>query len=111
MRVPNSPVGRPQPAWQQTWSDADFRLFHFSDSAGAEVDLVAELPDGRVIAIEVKASVNLARADFAGLSFLRDRLGSAFVQGVVLYTGTDEVPWGDRLRGLPVSSLWLHGGS
>lgn len=95
-------------AKQQTWSDADFRLFHFRDSQGVEVDLVAELPDGRVIAIEVKASVSLARTDFAGLGFLRDRLGSAFVQGVVLYTGTEEVPWGDRLRGLPVSSLWQH---
>jgi hypothetical protein len=29
-----------------------------------------------------------------------------FVAGVVLYTGTSTLPFGDRLRAMPVSALW-----
>ncbi|MDR0284830.1 MAG: hypothetical protein LBI33_08060 [Propionibacteriaceae bacterium] len=54
----------------------------------------------------MKASISLSRADFTGLGYLREKLGRAFVEGVVLYTGEVEVPWGDRLRGLPVLALW-----
>ena len=74
-----------------------------------EVDLIIELADGRVIGVEVKASTSLGRADFSGLTTLRDNLGPEFVAGAVLYTGTEELPWGDRLRALPVQALWQNG--
>ncbi|MCL1897801.1 MAG: ATP-binding protein [Micrococcales bacterium] len=94
---------------QQSWSATTFRLFHFRDSTGPEVDLVAELSDGKVVGIEVKSAADLGNSDFKGLAYLRDKLGEQFVQGVVLYTGQRELPWGDRLRALPVSALWqLH---
>jgi len=44
--------------------------------------------------------------DFKGLTFLRDKLGSRFTIGVVLYTGTNALPFGDRLWALPYSALW-----
>jgi predicted AAA+ superfamily ATPase len=91
---------------QRDWSATRFRLFHFRDSTGPEVDLVAELPGGNVIGLEVKAASTLRPADFKGLTFLRDRLGEQFKQGAVLYTGTRELRWGDRLRALPISALW-----
>jgi len=91
---------------QSGWTDTPHRLFHFRDSSGREVDLVAELSDGRVIGIEVKSSADLAHSDFKGLSYLREVLGDQFVHGIVLYTGLRELPWGDRLRALPVSALW-----
>jgi len=95
-------------AKQQTWSETDFRLFHFRDTTGREVDLVVELADGRIIGIETKASTGLSRTDFKGLAALRDLMGPLFVAGVVLYTGVEEIPWGDRLRAIPVSALWQH---
>jgi len=93
-------------AKQQTWSRTSYRLFHFRASTGPEVDLIVELADGRIIAIEVKSTQELGRSDFKGLAHLREKLGSQFVQGIVLYTGTQELPWGDNLRALPVSALW-----
>ena len=38
--------------------------------------------------------------------FLRDRRGSRFAMGVVLHTGRNAVPFGDRLWALPYSALW-----
>ena len=36
----------------------------------------------------------------------RQRLGSRFVAGYVLYTGQQTLPFGDRLRALPIDALW-----
>ncbi len=46
--------------------------------------------------------------DFAGLRYLRDKLNSRFKGGVVLYTGSDTLPFGDRLAAVPLSGLWSH---
>jgi len=91
---------------QRGWSETPYRLFHFRDSSGPEVDVVAELADGRIVGIEVKSAQRLGDSDFKGLRHLRDRLGSQFVCGVVLYTGLQELPWGTDLYALPVSALW-----
>ncbi|MDR0431835.1 MAG: DUF4143 domain-containing protein, partial [Bifidobacteriaceae bacterium] len=96
---------------QRAWSARRFRLFHFRDSTGPEVDLVVELAGGDVIGLEVKAASTLGPSDFKGLRYLRDHLGEQFKQGAVLYTGTQELPWGDRLRALPIPALWSGGAS
>ncbi len=92
---------------QQAWSDHDYHLFHFRDRTGAEVDLVVELDDRRVIAIEVKASSTYRAEHFTGLRFLRDRLGDRFVAGIVLGTSDSGYQYADRLYGLPAAALWL----
>lgn len=43
--------------------------------------------------------------DFKGLA-LRDKLGERFSLGVVFYTGTQALPFGERLWALPYSALW-----
>lgn len=65
-----------------------------------------EARDGTVAGIEVKASSTVRSSDFRGLRLLADRLGNQFAGGVVLYTGPDAVPFGDRLMALPLSALW-----
>lgn len=97
-------------AKQRTWSSLSFDLYHFRDRDGAEVDLVIESYDGRIVALEVKAAQTVARSDFHWLSLMRERLGSQFIHGAVLYTGARALPFGDRLSALPVSVLW-EGGS
>ena len=89
---------------QLAWSDADASLFR--DRDGREVDLVLEDADRHVAGIEVKASSAVRSDDFKGLTFLRDKLGGRFTIGVVLYTGTNALPFGDRLWALPYSALW-----
>lgn len=92
---------------QQTWSSGDFRLFHYRDNDGAEVDLVVELADGRVLAFEVKASATYQAKQFKGLATLRDALGDRFVGGFVLGTASAAgYRYAPKLWGLPASALW-----
>lgn len=82
------------------------RLMHYRTSKGVEIDFILETADGRVAAIEVKASSTLEAADFRRFDRLRETLGSRFVRGVVFYTGDRVLPFGDRLQAWPVSLLW-----
>lgn len=94
---------------QLGWSGAEATLHHFCDRDGAEVDLVVEATDGRIIGIEVKASATPAQRDFRWLAWLRDKVGHDFVHGLVLYGGDRPLAFGDRLTALPLSYLWLVG--
>lgn len=91
---------------QRTWADAATRLYHFRDRRGAEVDLILESRDGRVVGLEIKASSTVRRSSFDGLAFLRDLLGEDFLHGFVLYLGDQPLPFGDRLTALPIAGLW-----
>jgi predicted AAA+ superfamily ATPase len=87
-----------------------FRLHHYRDRDGREIDFVCEGPGRRVVAIEVKASQSPSRSDTKHLAWLRDKLGDRFVAGIVLYLGTNSLSLGDRLTLLPMSALWHHQG-
>ncbi len=96
-------------ARQLTWSDQLAELYHYRDHSKVEVDAVLENRRGRVVGIEVKASSAVRTDDFRGLRRLAERLGDNFVAGYVLYTGTTTLPFGDRLRAVPISALWKTG--
>ena len=91
---------------QLVWAQTPARLFHFRDRDGLEVDIVVESDSRRVAGLEMKAAGSVSQADFKGLAFLRDKLGSRFAMAVVLYTGKQALPFGDRLWALPYSALW-----
>lgn len=93
-------------ARQLTWSEQRGRLFHYRTKDGVEVDAVIETPDGRVIAFEVKAGATVRTEDLAGLRNLATQLGDRFVAGCVLYTGQQTLPFGDKLRAVPMDALW-----
>lgn len=94
---------------QSTWSHTRPQILHFRTQTGDEVDVVLEDAAGRIVGIEVKSSATIGGRDFKGLSTLADAVGNRFRRGVVLYTGTIEVPFGKRMHAMPVSALWRLG--
>ncbi len=93
-------------ARQLTWNEERASLFHYRTKDGVEVDAVLETADGRVVGIEVKAGATVRAEDLAGLRHLAERLGDRFVAGYVLYAGQQTLPFGDRLRAVPLDALW-----
>jgi uncharacterized protein len=86
--------------------DRSVELHHFRTAGGREVDIVGEAADGSVVGIEVKLSATPSKSDFSGLTHLRGKLGSRFRAGVVVSTGAETLPFGERLWAVPVAALW-----
>ena len=91
---------------QAQWQLDVPRAFHFRDRDGREVDLVLERRNGAVAGVEVKSAASVTSSDFRALKHLRDKLGDCFKLGVVLYTGEQALPFGDRLAAVPISGMW-----
>lgn len=92
-------------AKQASWSEQPVALSHFRDREQREVDVILER--GRdIVGIEVKASATPVAAHAKHLAYLRDHAGARFKLGVVLHTGSDVIPLGDRLVAAPISALW-----
>lgn len=93
---------------QQGWSAERFSLHHFRDHGGLEVDLVVELADGRIVAVEVKSTTSITARSWSGLERFRMEFPDRDITGVVLHGGREVLspyPW---LHVLPVTALWEH---
>jgi hypothetical protein len=64
-----------------------------------------------LVGIEVKAGATVSVDDFKGLRALAADAGRRWVRGVVLYSGSEMLPFGDGLAALPISALWRLGAS
>jgi hypothetical protein len=83
------------------------RLYHLRDQDGRrEVDIIVEYGGGRVLGLEVKATSAPKPDDARHLNWLRDELGDRFVGGIVLHTGAQPFPLGERIVAAPMSCLW-----
>jgi predicted AAA+ superfamily ATPase len=83
------------------------RIYHVRQQQGRiEVDLLAELGGGRIVAIEVKANSAPTPDDARHLATMRDRIGEPFVAGVVFHTGPRAYRLGERIVAAPISALW-----
>ena len=90
------------------WADEEIGLYHFRDKRKREVDIVLERPDGRLVGVEVKASATIRREDFNGLAALAEFAGAGFERGVLLYTGSEALPFhrgSARMHAVPLGSL------
>lgn len=95
---------------QASWLDGIYPPGHWRTHDSAEVDFILERDDGRVIAIEVKASTRAQPRDFRALALLRDKIGSTFAAGAVLYPGAQSFRFGERLYAFPIDQLWQASG-
>jgi predicted AAA+ superfamily ATPase len=83
------------------------RLHHARTKAGREeVDIVAELPGGRLIGLEIKATASPKAADARHLRWLRAEQPERFVAGVVMHTGPDVVQLDDDIFAVPICAFW-----
>ncbi|RYF78172.1 MAG: ATP-binding protein [Comamonadaceae bacterium] len=100
----------------ETWVHAELRknlsldsegwqLAHYRDKDQVEVDFVLESPQRQVIGIEVKAAATVQAGDFKGLKRLQNVAGLDFVSGVLLYDGTQVLPFGPGLWAVPLAAL------
>ncbi len=87
------------------WSEIAPTVHHYRQ-ARDEIDLVLENRAGEIVAIEVKTNVSLSTKDWRALQRLRDKRGDSFKCGVIVHTGHQTIPLGDRLFAVPLSALW-----
>ena len=90
---------------QASWMPSPISFRHYRDGE-REIDIMIEAPSGEVVGIEVKAGATVRPPDFSGLTQARERLGERFRCGVVLYSGEQTLPFGDRLWAVPLAALW-----
>jgi predicted AAA+ superfamily ATPase len=88
-----------------TWSRTHPHMFHYRTHTGAEVDVVLE-GGGRIVGIEVKSSATITADDFKGLRHLAETTGDRFHRGVLLYGGTELLPFGPGMYAIPIPAVW-----
>jgi predicted AAA+ superfamily ATPase len=91
---------------QMGWAKTRVKPFHFRTESGQEVDLVLEDAGGRIVGIEVKATVSLDARDLRGLKALAELCHDQFICGIVFYLGDAVVPFGKNLWAVPVAMAW-----
>tara|TARA_B100001248_G_scaffold262737_1_gene262079 strand:- start:89835 stop:90908 length:1074 start_codon:yes stop_codon:yes gene_type:complete len=85
----------------------DYDLYHYRDHANREIDFLVENKEGDYLGIEVKAGTAISQDSFKHLKWFKDNLAKKkeFI-GIVLYTGTEVLPFGKGLWAVPISALW-----
>jgi hypothetical protein len=94
---------------QLDWLDDPVTRGHWRTHDEDEIDLILERDDGKVVAVEVKAASRVRGRDFGPMARLRNKLGAAFVGGVVLYTGRQAYSHDERLHVVPIERIWSSG--
>jgi len=84
-----------------------YTLYHYRDKDKREIDFILENEDGAIAAIEVKAGTSISKKSFQHMRWFKDNLAQErdFI-GIILYTGTESLSFGDNCWALPIDSLW-----
>ncbi len=88
-----------------SWAHSTIRAYHYQRER-EDIDFVLENRAGELAAVEVKAKATLHAKDWKWLAALRDARGDRFKSGVVIYSGEQTIPLGDRLWAVPYAGLW-----
>lgn len=90
----------------------DWKLWHWRNRDGREVDILAE-QERKLVAMEVKAAATLDGNDLKNLRWFKSEgPGKTWdVTGIVFYLGTEPLSFGDKVFGLPLSTFWAWGAS
>ena len=59
-----------------------------------------------MVGIEVQSGATVTVDDFKGLKALAVDAGKRWVRGIILYSGSELLPFGENLVAMPISALW-----
>lgn len=88
------------------FSTRGLTLWHYRTQLNQEVDFLLEDRAGGLTGVEVKASATISEAAFKGLKHLKETEPELFRRGVVLYGGSEVVPFAPDLWAVPLSMWW-----
>ena len=85
----------------------DWRLYHFRNHAGKEIDFILEHRNGDMICFEVKANEGVKSEHFKNLRWFREQFGKGRkIKTVVLYCGWIIHQYSEDEYALPMAWLW-----
>lgn len=90
------------------WGNVKATLSHWRENKNgrtSEVDLVLQDEQGRLVALEIKASSTVSSSHFNGIREFKNYYGERFHRGFVLTTGERSVAFDENLWSIPLSSL------
>ncbi|MEX0848700.1 MAG: ATP-binding protein [Candidatus Dependentiae bacterium] len=91
---------------QATWSKIKPEIHHLRTFEGKEVDIILEDRTGKIVGIEIKSGASVNASAFKGLKYLQEKVPDKLVKGIVLYGGSECVPFGKNMFALPINVLW-----
>ena len=84
-----------------------YTLSHYRDRERREIDFIVENEDGALVGIEVKAGSVISNDDFKHLRWFKEHLAMEKpFTGVVLYSGSHCIPFGNGFWAIPLHALW-----
>jgi predicted AAA+ superfamily ATPase len=91
---------------QTTWHSEKISLFQYHTETHQEVDIILENSAKKVVGIEVKSGETVSMEDFRYLKAMKEAIGEDFIRGIVFYSGSQILSFGQDLYALSISSLW-----
>jgi predicted AAA+ superfamily ATPase len=86
--------------------NAEASVSHYRDEKGRrEVDFVIERPDGRILGVEVKLGRVITGDDVKHLVWLKEQIGDAALDLIVVYAGTEAYRRPDGIGVVPLALL------
>ena len=83
----------------------DVEMYQYHDNKKREIDFVLRLVGIGILGVEVKAGSVVSKSDFSHLKWFKDNLCREPFTGIVLYTGSNLLSFGEHLFAVPMSAL------
>ena len=81
-----------------------YAISQYRDTKKREIDFLVERPGGGLLGIEVKAGI-ASLSDFKHLKWFAANLSPAEFTGIVLYSGSNVLRFGEGFYAVPLSAL------
>lgn len=86
-----------------------YYLYQYRDHDKREIDFLIERDDRSLLAIEVKSGITVKKIDFKHITWFRENPAKkSSVTGIVLYAGSDILPFGENLWAVPIDCMWAN---